>query len=60
MDQENIDRLQSLYFRHKLATVEASKLKEAAKRVNRTTSTMRVEPQQVEHRRPGKNSAETN
>jgi hypothetical protein len=59
MDQETIDRLQSQAFQTKLATVEASKLQEAARRVKRTTSTIRVDPQRVEQRRAAKKNAET-
>lgn len=41
MDQEAIDRLQCQYFQNKLATVEAKRLEEAAKRVRRLASRIR-------------------
>ncbi len=59
MDQETIDRLQSQYFQNKLATVEASKLQEAARRVRRTTSALRAESTHVEHHRPAKKNVES-
>jgi hypothetical protein len=41
MDQDAIDRLQCQYFQKKLATVEASKLQEAARRARQVESAAR-------------------
>jgi hypothetical protein len=41
MDQDAIDRLQCQYFQNKLATVEARRVEEAAKRVRRLASKIR-------------------
>ncbi len=58
MDQDTIDRLQCQYFLSKLATVDANKLQEAARRVKRTTSTIRVNDQPRERQHLGKRNRE--
>lgn len=49
MDHEAIDRLQALYFKAKLANVDAARLEEAAKRIVRNNATARATPDKMHH-----------
>jgi hypothetical protein len=45
MDHEAIDRLQALYFKTKLANVDAARLEEAARRISRNNNSARPMPE---------------